>query len=343
MSTDHQADRKERNRTKIAVFALFFSIAILILVMVLSLMSGAANISLQTIKEAFVAFDPTNSHQLLVRDMRIPRILAGALIGAALAVAGAIMQGITKNPLADSGLMGLSSGAGLFLAAALILFHNVSYSMIVIITFLGAAFGAICVQVIGKLVPGGNQAIKLVLAGATISTLFSALSQGLAITANATQNIMFWTMGNVSGTSWKQLWIGGPVILASILISLTLSRKISIMNLGEEMAIGIGVNTRLTRGVCSVIVVLLSGTSFALCGSISFVGIMIPHFVRFLVGADYRWVIPLSAIQGALLVVFADYLAKTINRPAEIPLGALISLVGVPIFLYYAQKERGRA
>ena len=343
MSTDHQADRKERNRTKIAVFALFFSIAILILVMVLSLMSGAANISLQTIKEAFVAFDPTNSHQLLVRDMRIPRILAGALIGAALAVAGAIMQGITKNPLADSGLMGLSSGAGLFLAAALILFHNVSYSMIVIITFLGAAFGAVCVQVIGKLVPGGNQAIKLVLAGATISTLFSALSQGLAITANATQNIMFWTMGNVSGTSWKQLWIGGPVILASILISLTLSRKISIMNLGEEMAMGIGVNTRLTRGVCSVIVVLLSGTSFALCGSISFVGIMIPHFVRFLVGADYRWVIPLSAIQGALLVVFADYLAKTINRPAEIPLGALISLVGVPIFLYYAQKERGRA
>ncbi len=342
MLTDYQADRKERNRTRIAIFALFVSITILVIVMVLSLMSGAANISLQTIMDAFVAFDPSNSQQLLVRDMRIPRILAGALIGAALAVAGAIMQGITKNPLADSGLMGLSSGAGLFLAAALILFHNVPYSMIVIITFLGAAFGAVCVQIIGKLVPGGNQAMKLVLAGATISTLFSALSQGLAITANATQNIMFWTMGNVSGTSWKQLWIGGPVILASILIALGLSRKISIMNLGEEMAMGIGVNTRLTRGVCSLIVVLLSGTSFALCGSISFVGIMIPHFVRFLVGADYRWVIPLSAIQGALLVVFADYLAKTINRPAEIPLGALISLVGVPIFLYYAQKERGR-
>jgi iron complex transport system permease protein len=334
---------KERNRAGLAILVLLVSIIALGLAIILSVTSGAAKVSLNTIIDAVIAFDPSNSQQLLVRDMRIPRALCGVLIGAALAVAGAMMQGITRNPLADSGLMGLSSGAGLFLAFALVFLKGASYTQIVILTFLGAALGAGCVHFITSLVPGGNRAIKLVLAGATVSTLFSAISQAIAITANASQNIMFWIMGNVSGTSWQQLRIAGPIITLSILIAIAISRRISIMSMGEEMAIGIGVNTKVTGRIGTILIILLSGTSFALCGSITFVGIMIPHFVRFLVGPDYRFVIPLSAVQGGLLVVAADYFAKTINQPAEIPLGAVISLVGVPIFLYYARKERGKA
>lgn len=331
------------NRSLIGIIALIISLLALGFCMVLSIFNGAADISLDTISDAIFSFDAGNSKHLLLRDMRIPRALAGALIGAALAVAGAIMQGMTRNPLADSGLMGLSSGAGLFLAFALVFLHGITYSQTIFLTFLGAAFGAGCVHLISILVPGGNSTIKLVLAGATVSTLFSALSQAIALTSNASQNIMFWTMGNVSGTNWEELKVASPIIIICILIAITISRRISIMNMGEEMALGIGVNTKHTGRIGTLLVVLLSGTSFALCGSITFVGIMVPHFARFLVGPDYRWIIPLSSVQGALLVVVADLLAKTMDKPQEIPLGAVISMVGVPIFLYYAHKERGRA
>jgi iron complex transport system permease protein len=332
----------KKGRVEICILVIIGSFLVLLTALLISIMTGAANLSLQTVFESFLSYDNGNTNHLLVRDMRVPRALAGVLIGAALAVAGAIMQGVTKNPLADSGLMGLSTGAGLFLAISLIILKGMNYSGIVIMTFLGAAFGAVCVHIISTLVPGGNHPMKLVLAGATVSTLFSAVSQAIAIYTNTSQNIMFWTMGNVSGTRWNQIKIGGPVILLSILVAIVLSRRISILNMGEEMAKGIGVNTKQTRIIATVLVVLLSGTSFALCGSITFVGMMIPHFVRFLVGPDYRLIIPISAVQGAALVAIADVLSKTLNPPAEIPLGAIISIIGAPIFLYYARKEKGR-
>lgn len=332
----------KKRRVEICILVIIGSFFVLLTAVLISIMTGAANLSVQTVFDAFTSFESGNSNHILVRDMRVPRALAGVLIGAALAVAGAIMQGVTKNPLADSGLMGLSAGAGLFLAISLIFLKGMSYSAIVIMTFLGAAFGAIFVHIISALVPGGNHPMKLVLAGATVSTLFSAVSQAIAIYTNTSQNIMFWTMGNVSGTSWNQLKIGGLVIIFSILVAIVLSRRISILNMGEEMAKGIGVNTKQTRIIATILVVLLSGTSFALCGSITFVGMMIPHFVRFLVGPDYRLIIPISAVQGAALVAIADVLSKTLNPPTEIPLGAIISVIGAPIFLYYARKEKGR-
>lgn len=340
MKADYQT---KKPRIQISVLVIVGSFLVLGVAILLSIMTGAANLSVKTVSDAFLSFEAGNSNHLLVRDMRVPRALAGALVGAALAVAGAMMQGMTKNPLADSGLMGLSAGAGLFLAVSLVYLNGISYSKIIILTFVGAAMGAACVHIISHLVPGGNQPMKLVLAGATVSTLFSAISQAIAIYANASQSIMFWTMGNVSGTNWSQLRIGGSVILASILVGITLSRRISILNMGEDLALGLGVNTKQTRRLGTLIVVLLSGTSFALCGSITFVGMMIPHFVRFLVGNDYRLIIPISAVQGAALVVAADVLSKTMNPPTEIPLGAVIAVVGVPIFLYYARQERGKA
>lgn len=331
---------EKHGRIKIWLISLTISAIGLVVLMALSVTSGAADIPLDTVWRAIARFDPMDSKQLLVRDMRIPRALSGALIGAALAVAGAIMQGMTRNPLADSGLMGLNAGAGLFLALALVLLKDVSYYGIIWLTFLGAALGAGCVSLLRTLIPGGEQPIKLVLAGATISTLFSAVSQAIAITTNSSQSILFWTMGSVSGTTWNQLRAAGPFLILCVLLAVIISRDISIMNMGEEVAKGLGINLKRTRRIGTLAVVILSGASYALCGSISFVGIIIPHFVRFQVGPDYRLVIPLSALQGGLLVVLADYLAKTIDRPAEFPLGALISLVGVPVFLYYARKEK---
>ena len=318
-------------------------LTLLLLLFLISIMTGAAKLPLKTVTDAFLAFQEGNSAHLLVRDMRVPRALAAICVGAALAVSGAIMQGVTRNPLADSGLMGLSAGAGLFLAVTLVFFQGASYSLIVLLTFLGSACGAGLVILISRMVPGGNPAMKLVLAGAAVSTLFSAISQSIAIVAGASQNLLFWTMGNVSGTSGDQLKIAAPVILISVILAILLSRQISILSMGEEMAKALGVNTKITRAIAALLVIVLSGTSFALCGSITFVGIMIPHFARFLTGADYRRIIPLSACFGAVLVTGADILAKTVNSPSELPLGAVISCVGVIVFLYFASKERRKA
>lgn len=343
MKVENSKKKTDKNRELIARYSMGLGIVLLGILIMISITKGAASISYETIWDAFMDLDIDNSKHLLVRNMRLPRALAAMLVGSALAVAGAMMQGMTRNPLADSGLMGLSAGAGLFLAISLIFLQGISYSQMIFTTFMGAAFGATCVYIISSLVPGGNSAMKLVLAGATVSTMFSALSQGIAISEGRTQSMMFWTMGNVSGTNWKQLSVAAPVILVSILIAIIISRQVSIMSMGEEVALGLGINLRKTKLIGTIVVVLLSGTSFAISGNITFVGMMIPHFTRFLVGPDYRLIIPLSGILGALLVVFADILAKTLYSPTEIPLGAIISLVGVPIFLYYARHQRGNS
>jgi iron complex transport system permease protein len=312
----------------------------LLLLMLFAITQGAASLSFGTVLDAFFHFDMNDSAHLLVRDMRLPRVIGGALVGSALAVSGAVMQGMTRNPLADSGLMGLSSGAGLALAICFVFFPSTSYSQIVLATFLGAALGAGCVYGISSLVPGGSQPMKLVLAGAAVSALLSAISQGLAISFRLSQNMTFWTMGSIAGTSWKQIAITAPIILLALAGAMILSRQISILSMGEDVAKGLGVKLEVVKVIGTFLVVLLAGTSVAVAGSISFVGILIPHFCRFLVGSDYRKIIPVGAVLGAALVVLADLLAKTVSAPAELPVGALISMVGVPAFLYIVRKRK---
>jgi iron complex transport system permease protein len=341
MKTEIEIRKKGGNRTYIAGAILLIGIGVLLILMLLSITQGAATIPISTVVDAFIKFDPDNSKHLLVIDMRLPRVIAAALVGSALAVSGALMQGMTRNPLADSGLMGLNSGAGLALAICFAYITNATYSQIVFMSFLGAGLGACSVYIISSLVSGGNSAMKLVLAGATVSTLLSALSQGIAIISKVSQSITFWTMGSVSGTSWKQIGIASPVILISIFMAIVISHNISILSMGEEVALGLGLKIKHVKFIGTFLVVLLAGTSVALAGTITFVGMLIPHFARYLVGPDYRLIIPCSAVMGALLLVASDIGAKTFNPPSELPIGAIIALLGVPVFLYFARKQKG--
>jgi iron complex transport system permease protein len=293
------------------------------------------------VMDAITSFDPENTKHLLVNDMRLPRVISSAFVGCALAVSGAIMQGMTRNPLADTGLMGLNSGAGLALAISLAFFPGLTYSQMVILAFVGASVGAGTVYMISSLVPGGNQTMKQVLAGATVSALLSALSQGIAISRKLSQSVTFWTMGSMSGTSWKQVMITAPVVIIAFLGAIILSRKITILSMGEEVAKGLGVKTQYVKLLGTFLVVMLAGTSVAVAGTITFLGMMIPHFARFLVGPDYRYIIPTSAVMGAILLVASDLFAKTFSPPAELPVGAVIALLGVPAFLYFAKKQKG--
>jgi iron complex transport system permease protein len=313
---------------------------ILLLLLCISITQGTANISMDTVVKAFTHFDSRNPQHLMIIDLRLPRVLISGLIGAALAVAGAMMQGTTRNPMADSGLMGINAGAGFAIALCFAFMPGISYGMLIVFSFLGAALGALLINGIAASHKGGRSPMDLVLAGAAISALLSALSQGIALGFEAGRDVLFWTVGGVANVTWRQFYILAPVVLAALLCAFLLSPYVSILNMGEDVATGLGLNTALIHCLCTLVVLALAGISVSVVGSVSFVGLMIPHGARFLVGVDYKKIIPSAAVLGALLLVLADLGAKTVNPPFEVPLGVITSLLGVPFFLYLSHKTR---
>lgn len=336
-----QLDReKKRGHTRAAWLIVTLGLGALAALMAFSITKGAAEIPLQTVWEAILHFDDEISHHLIVVELRLPRVIASALVGTAFAVAGAVMQGMTRNPMADSGLLGLNSGAGFALSVCFAFFPGMGHMQIILFCFLGAALGAGLVNGAAALRRGGATPMRLVLAGAAVSALLSALSQGIALYFHVAQDIMFWTVGGVAGSNWAQVSVIAPWIAAALLGAVVLSRSISLLSLGEDVAKGLGLNTALINVLCSAVVLVLAGASVSVVGAVGFVGLIVPHLARYLVGVDYRRIIPSSAVLGALLMVTADLGARTLNPPFETPIGALISLVGVPFFLYLARKQR---
>ncbi|MBO0999729.1 iron ABC transporter permease [Bacillus sp. SD075] len=315
------------------IVALIFSIA-------LSISFGAADINLSIVWEAIFHFNPNiNDHQV-IRELRLPRVLGAVIVGASFAVAGAIMQGMTRNPLADSGLLGLNSGAVLAMALCFAFFPELPYLYLIMFSFIGAAGGAGLVFGVGSMTKGGLTPLRLVLAGAAASALFGALSEGVALYFRIGQDLAFWYAGGVAGTKWNQLEIMIPCVGVAVLAAIMLSRSITLLSLGEEIASGLGQKTKMVKLAGTILVLILAGSAVSVVGAVGFVGLIIPHLTRYLVGVDYRYIIPCSAVLGSLLLLWADFIARMINPPYETPIGALIALVGVPFFLYLARKER---
>lgn len=319
---------------------LSIGIVMLLMTMFYAVTIGSSDINIRVILDSILDFNPLDQKHLIVREIRIPRVISSAFVGAALAVAGAVMQGITVNPMADSGLMGLNSGAGFALALSFAFFPKASYVETILICFVGAAMGAILVNGIAN--AGGEKAstTRLVLAGAAVNALLTAFSQGIALTFNVSQDIMFWMVGGVSASNWTQVKILIPVVTVALVCAVAMSSKISLLALGDEVAKSLGVQIKPVTLICSAIVVVLAGISVSIVGAVGFVGLIVPHITRFLVGAQYSRIIPCAAVLGAFLLVLADMGAKTLNPPAETPIGALIALIGVPFFLYLSQNLR---
>jgi iron complex transport system permease protein len=250
------------------------------------------------------------------------------------------MQGMTRNPLADSGLLGLNAGAGFALAICFAFFPGMPYMYIILYSFVGAGLGVLLVYGFGAASKSGLTPLRLVLAGAAVSAMLSALSEGIALYFKIGQDLAFWTAGGVAGTKWSQLEVMFPWVLAALIAGIIISRSITLLSLGEDIAVGLGQRTGLIKLVGLIVVLILAGTAVSVVGAVGFVGLIIPHLTRKLVGVDYRWIIPCSAVMGSLLLVFADLAARMINPPYETPIGALVALIGVPFFLYLARKER---
>lgn len=334
-------DEPRRSRPRIASFILIGGLAALAISMAVSISLGAANIRLTEVWEAIFRFNPDAVNQQIIRELRLPRVFASAMIGAAFAVSGALMQGMTRNPLADSGLLGINAGAGFALAICFALFPGLSFMYLILYAFLGAGAGAGLVYGIGSFAPGGLTPVRLVLAGAALSLLLTALSEGIALYFHIGQDLAFWYAGGVAGTKWLQLKIMFPWIGGALLGAIIISPSISMLSLGDEVAKGLGQRIALIKLAGVLIVLILAGSSVAVVGSVGFIGLIIPHLTRYLVGVDYRWIIPCSAVLGSLLAVLADLTARMIHPPHETPIGAIISLIGVPFFLYLARREVG--
>lgn len=307
----------------------------------LSITVGAADIRLATVWDAVFHFQPDLQQHQVIRELRMPRGLTAALVGAGFAVSGALMQGMTRNPLADSGLLGLNAGAGLGLALIFAFWPQLPFTATMLFSFLGAAASAVLVFGIGAASGGGLTPIRLTLAGAAVGSMLLALSQGVAIYFNLSQELAFWYAGGVAGVTWTQLYAILPWLLGGLVLSVMISRQITVLSLGSEVASGLGQRTVLIQIFGMLIVLMLAGAAVSAVGPVAFVGLMVPHIARYLVGVDYRWIIPCSAVLGGLMMLFADIGSRIVNPPYETPLGALIAVIGVPFFVVLARRERG--
>lgn len=320
---------------------LLIASVIFALTFVAAIAFGAADISLNNIRLALFS-TTSNAAISVIREIRLPRELAAVLVGAALAVSGAIMQGMTRNPLADPGLLGLTAGANAALAVTLAMIPAANYFGIMIACFIGAAVGGGLVFGIGSMNKGGFSPFRIVLAGAAISAFLTAVAEGIGLYFKISKDISMWTAGGLIGTSWGQLQVITPFILIAMVIALLLSRQLSILSLSEEAAIGLGQNTDRTKALLFVVITALAGAAVALAGNMAFVGLLVPHIVRAIVGVDYRHIIPMSAVAGAIFMLFADLLGRTINAPFETPVAAIVAMLGLPFFLIIVRKG-GRA
>ncbi|MGP4079938.1 FecCD family ABC transporter permease [Pseudalkalibacillus sp. R45] len=302
-----------------------------------SMVFGAAD---TTIKDVWLAltFQNTNEAALMINEIRLPREIGAILVGAALSVSGAIMQGLTRNPLADPGLLGLTAGANAALAVTMVFIPTANYFGIMIACFIGAAIGAIMVFGIGSMKKGGFSPFRIVLAGAAVSAFLFAVAEGGGIYFKISKDVSMWTAGGLVGTSWSQLQAIFPFIVFGILISLTLSRQLTILSLNEEVAVGLGQKITQIKAILFVVIILLAGASVALVGNMAFIGLMIPHIVRAIVGTDYRSILPMSAVLGAAFMLLADTLGRTINAPFETPVAAIVAIMGLPFFLIIVRK-----
>ena len=328
---------KEKQRFVPFIYKLLMAVLVLVGMFILSMVLGAAEVSFKDVWLALTT-NEMGDKLLMIREIRLPREIAAILVGAALAVSGAIMQGMTKNPLADPGLLGLTAGANAALAITMAFFPSVNYFGIIIVCFIGAAVGVIFVFGVSSVKKGGFTPLRIVLAGAAVSTFLNALAEGIAVYFKISKEVSMWTAGGMMGTSWKQLQIIAPFILVGIMAALFLSRQLTILSMSEEVAVGLGQKTTQVKVMLSVIIILLAGAAVALVGNMVFIGLMIPHMVRAIVGSDYRYIIPMSVILGAALMLLADTIGRTVHAPYETPVAAIVAIMGLPFFLFIVRK-----
>lgn len=309
---------------------------LLIAACISGLMIGQVSFTLQEIWNGIFVNENTLERRI-VWDLRFPRVLIGMLVGMCLAMSGGILQGIMKNPLADPGIIGVTSGAGL--AATTIMIIYPAYIMFLpLAAFLGAFITALVIYMMSW--KGGTSPMRIILVGVAINAVLGAFMSALMLLySERVQAVLPWLAGGIAGVGWKQFEMVIYYAVVAVLLSLYGIRHIRILRLGDEVAKLLGHNVERSRFFLIVLSTLLAGIAVSVAGLIGFVGLVVPHILRIIIGGDYRYLLPASALGGAFLVVFADTVARSAFDPIELPVGILLSFLGGPFFLYMIQRR----
>ncbi|MDF0728044.1 iron ABC transporter permease [Cytobacillus sp. S13-E01] len=326
-------------RTSLKIIGFIIGICIFIISFMSSIVFGQTPISVKTAIEAFTQFDESSTEHIIITTTRVSRAVIATVIGSSLAIAGALMQALTRNPLASPSIFGINAGALFFVVFSSVFLSVTSLVHFMWIAFLGAGVAAVMVFFLGSLGRDGLSPIKIVLAGAAISAFFSSFTQGiLVLNEQNLEGILFWLAGSVSGRTMDMLEPILPFMIGAGILSFLLGTSINILTSGEDIAKGLGQRTILIKSLIGIVIVFLAGGSVAVGGSIGFIGLIVPHIVRSFVGIDYRWIIPYCALFGASLLLLADVAARFVIMPEEMPIGVMTALIGAPFFIYIARR-----
>ncbi|MEM9128463.1 MAG: iron ABC transporter permease [Pseudomonadota bacterium] len=330
-----------RRTTRVRLIWLMIVLASIAFVCGLSVTFGVRAVSWSDILAGLSGQIDTISQAVVA--VRIPRTLLAALAGASLGLAGAVMQGVTRNPLADPGILGVNAGAAMAVVIGIAWFGIESLRAYIWIATLGAAIAACFVYAVGSLGRGGATPLKLALAGAATSIAATSLTVAIVLPRNdIAGGVRFWQIGGVGGATYDGILPILPFLAVGFAICLLSARSLNLLALGDEAAAGLGERVAFARGGAALGAVLLCGATTAACGPIGFVGLMVPHLCRTLVGVDHRWLLPFSALTGATLLIGADVVGRLLARPAELDVGIVTAFLGAPVFIWIVRQRRVR-
>lgn len=327
--------------TKI-IALLVCSMFILLVCILASLAFGARFVNFPDVIDILIHSKKTSLIDIVVHE-RIPRTVFGIIAGAALGVSGTLMQAITRNPIADPSILGVNTGASLFVVSGMAFLHIGSFSQYIWLALMGAAVTSLFVYGIGSLGNGGATPIKLALAGAATSAALSSVVSAVILPRTEVMNAFrFWQVGSISGATWEGIYTILPFLIVGMLMGLLVSPALDALALGDDVATGLGVRTGTIRLIGALSGVLLCGATTALAGPIGFVGLMVPHTMRLICGPNLRLVIPMSAVGGAILLTISDVLGRLIGSPGELESGIVTSFLGAPILIIIAMRAKVR-
>ncbi|OME88404.1 ferrichrome ABC transporter permease [Paenibacillus sp. FSL A5-0031] len=327
-----------RRIVQIVLFFIFLSVTIEV-----SITYGSKSISYGTVWNALFHFDSENMDHLIVQTSRFPRVVGALLIGAFMAVSGALMQGMTRNYLASPSIMGVADGSVFLITLCMIFLPGASSMTLIMFSLIGSALGATLVFSIARLMPSGMSPLTLAILGTIIGTFLSGISQALSTYYQVSQNISFWYNARLHQMDPTIIKWSIPFAIVGLVLAFVVTRSITAISLGDDVAQGLGINLIVMKALTMLSVVILTGISVAMAGSIAFIGLIIPHITRIIVGQDYRKIIPLTAVLGAFFLAWSDIISRFLNHPFETPIGVVTALFGVPYFLYLVKTRGGRS
>lgn len=321
-------------------FWLLVAVAVLVLVVLASIAVGSKDIPLPTIVKALFSYNDSDDHAI-VMTLRVPRTILGLIVGVALGLSGAMIQALTRNPLADPGILGVNAGASFFVTIAVGVFGLTSISSYIWFAFVGAVAATVLVYAIGSVGRGAATPIRLTLAGVAISAVLSGIQSGLALLDPQTFDRMrFWGAGSLTGPGWENILVAGPFVAIGTVLAIFATRPLNAIALGDDLAASLGANIVRTRVIVVVAVTLLAGAATAAAGPIFFIGLMIPHIARWLIGADQRWIAALTIVLSPVLLLSSDIIGRVVMRPGELQVGIVTAFVGAPVLILLARRRK---